>query len=148
MEPTHPERALVAGHDGTAASTAALATGIELAHLLNARIHIVHIITIDDYGIDPDSDEFERTRDRNVAHERSTITDTLTRTDIAWTYHEERGDPAHQLASLAAEVDASFIIVGATSRGMLHTLLSGSVPNRLLHVQGRPVIVVPAVSDH
>jgi nucleotide-binding universal stress UspA family protein len=134
----------VVGHDGHPASTAALDTAIELAQRLDAHLHVVHTITLDDYGIDPDTEAFEEECERNLARERETIADTLAATTLRWTYHEERGDPANQLARLASAVNASFIIVGASSPGMLHNLLgNGSVPKRLLHHQHCAIVVVP-----
>jgi nucleotide-binding universal stress UspA family protein len=135
---------LVVGHDGHPASTAALSTAIDLAQRLGAHLHVIHSVTIEDYGIDPDSEAFELERDRNLARERERIAGTLAGTSAPWTYHEQHGDPADQLAALANEVNAALIIVGATRHGVVHHLLgSDSVPKRLLHVQSRPVVVVP-----
>ncbi|HEV7209850.1 MAG TPA: universal stress protein [Mycobacteriales bacterium] len=134
---------VVVGHDGHAASDSALVTAVELAARLDAHLHVVHSVTINDYGIDPDTEDFERQRDRSVARERQRMADTLAGAGIAWTYHEERGDPARRLAHLAAELAAQFIVVGATHRGLLHHLRGGSVANRLLHLQSRPVLIVP-----
>lgn len=138
--------ALVLGHDGHPASDAAFSAAIDLAKRLDAHLHVVHSITLDDYGIDPDSDAFERESERNLTRERESIAAAFAGTSVRWTYHEERGDPAGRLNQLAAAVNASFIIVGATRGGMLHHLFGGnSVPKRLLHHQGYPVIVVPPV---
>ena len=140
-----PERiALVVGHDGQRASAAALRKAIDLALRLGAHLHVIHSVTVHDYGVDPDSDSFEVECERNLARERETTAATLAGTSVPWTYHEERGDPARQLARLADEVNASFIIVGATEGGVVHHLVGGdSVPKRLLHSQTRPVLVVP-----
>jgi nucleotide-binding universal stress UspA family protein len=132
---------VVVGHDGHPAAQAALAASIELARRLDAQLHVVHSITHSDYGIDPDTDEFEETCRRNLAHERDQIAGVLDDAGVAWSYHEERGDPAARLMHLANETDADYIVVGATHRGWLH--LGGSVPKRLLHMQTRPVLVVP-----
>jgi nucleotide-binding universal stress UspA family protein len=137
------EPTLVVGHDGHPAGDAALHAAIDLARRLGAHLHVMHSITLEDYGIDPDADRFGQECERHLAEERATIADTLANASIGWTYHEERGDPALRLADLASAVDALFIVVGATSPGMLHHLLSGSVPNRLLHSRGHPVLVVP-----
>jgi nucleotide-binding universal stress UspA family protein len=136
--------ALVVGHDGHSASAAALRTAIRLARLLGAHLHVVHSVTLQDYGLDPDIDAFEQEGERNVSRERAVIADAMTGTSVPWTYHEQRGDPADQLARLAAEVDAVLIVVGATAHGPVHHVLGGdSVPKRLLHMQARPVVVVP-----
>ena len=48
-------------------------------------------------------------------------------------------------AILARYPNVVYIIVGATHRGVLHHLSGGhSVSKRLLHLQPRPVVVVPA----
>jgi nucleotide-binding universal stress UspA family protein len=132
---------VVVGHDGHSAAQAALDVAVELAAGLDAHLHVVHSVTLADFGIDPETDEFVKQRDRNLAEERDAISDALVDAPIGWTYHEEDGDPADRLAELATELDAPYIVVGATHRG-LH-LSSGSVPKRLLHIQQRPVVVVP-----
>ena len=132
---------MVVGHDGHAAAQAALDAAVELARDTGAHLHVVHSVTADDYGVDPDIEEFEKACERNLVHERELIADRLDDSGIAWTYHEERGDPAARLAHLAAELAASYIVVGETHRGWLH--LGGSVSKRLLHMQTHPVIVVP-----
>lgn len=138
---TGREPVALVGYDRQQASVAALATAINLAERLGAHLHIVHSVTLDDYGIDPDTDAFEEERDRRQAIERTVIAAALT--GVAWTYHEERGDPADRLARLADSVDADRIVVGVTKPGMLHHLLSGEpVPKRLVKVQHRPVVIV------
>lgn len=134
---------LVVGHDGHPAATAALRLALDLAERLGAQLDVVHCVTVEDAGIDPDTEEFEEQIDRNMAHERDLIEQTLSATSCAWNYHEERGDPAVRLAALAEELDAMFIVVGSTHRGMFHQLTARSVPRRLLHMQKRPVLVVP-----
>ena len=134
---------LVVGHDGHPAAQAALAAAVDLAVKLRAHLHVVHSVTLADYGIDPDTEEFEEQRDRNLAQEREAVANALVEAPVEWTYHEEDGDPAERLARLATELDAPYIVVGATHRGVLGHLSSGSVSKRLLHIQRRPVIVVP-----
>jgi nucleotide-binding universal stress UspA family protein len=143
-EPVTPVPAgpqIVVGHDGHRAAQAALATAVDLAGHLGAHLHVVHSVTLADYGVDPDIEQFELTRDRNLAAERAAIADALLAAPVTWTYHEERGDPAVRLARLADQLDAAYIVVGATHRAILH--IFGSVPKRLVHCQTRPVIVVP-----
>jgi nucleotide-binding universal stress UspA family protein len=142
--------ALVVGHDGHhSASQDALLYAIHLARRLNAHVHVIHSITLNDYGIDPDIDAFEDECARNVALERECIAAAFENTVVGWTYHEERGDPAAHLARLAASVNAACIIVGSNRHGVVRGLLGAdTVPRRLLHHQLRPVLVVPAHSRH
>lgn len=145
--PARPDADVVSGahvvvsHDGHSAAHAALAVAVDLSRRIGAQLHVVHSVTIADYGVDPDTEAFERKRDENFAAEREAIADALAETPIQWTYLEARGDPADRLATLAQELDAVFIVVGATHRGLLH--LGGSVANRLVRHQARPVVVVP-----
>jgi nucleotide-binding universal stress UspA family protein len=135
---------LVVGHDGHPAGEAALKTAIELAEHLQAHLHVVHSVTLEEYGIDPDTEEFEERRDRNLAAERETIATTLVGATVTWSYHEARGDPARQLARVAAATEAAYIIVGSSHRGVLRHLLGGGpVGEHLLHLQTKPVVVVP-----
>jgi nucleotide-binding universal stress UspA family protein len=65
---------------------------------------------------------------------------------VEWTLRTLAGDPARALARLAAESNASMIIVGTSERGVSHRIaeaLNGSVGTWLSHHQSRPVMVVP-----
>jgi nucleotide-binding universal stress UspA family protein len=56
------------------------------------------------------------------------------------------GDPAHELARLAHELDAVAIVVGTRKPGLrttAHEFFNGSVAVHLAHRQHHPVIVVP-----
>ena len=54
------------------------------------------------------------------------------------------GDPARILGEVAAEQDASMIVVGTqTGRRRIAEFFNGSVAARLSHQQHRPVVVVP-----
>jgi nucleotide-binding universal stress UspA family protein len=142
---THqPGRSVVVGHDGHPSSAAALQTATDLARALDAHLHVVHSVTLEDYGVDPDADDFEGECAANLTQERSRVEATLKAADVSWTYHEERGDPAACLTILATRHDASLIVIGAGHHGMFrHALAGGSVAQHLLHEQGRPVVVVP-----
>ncbi len=135
---------LVVGHDGTSGGDAALATAIDLAVRLGAAVEVVHCVTLDDYGVDPDADDFEAICERNRGLERERIAAAFAGAPVPWTYHEGRGDPAQQLADVAASAGALLIVVGATHTGLAHMFSAGgSVSKRLLHRQRRPVLVVP-----
>lgn len=136
--------AVVVGHDGHPGSDRALATAVDLAARLNAHLHVVHSVTLEDYGVDPDIDEFDTTGARNVAAERDRIGAALDESEVPWTYHEERGDPAGCLSRVATDADATFIVVGDSHRGLLRHAMTGDVAKHLLHHQSRPVLVVPA----
>lgn len=143
-EGAHVSNVLIVGHDRHAAGIAALRVAVDLARRLPAHLHVVHSITLDDYGIDPDSERFEAEYERTKQAERDALEVDLRDAGVEWTYHEQRDDPAHALARLASELDALYIVVGATHGGGLRRLIGGeSVPKRLLRHQHRPVLIVP-----
>lgn len=61
---------------------------------------------------------------------------------VAWRFEVRTGEPAAELETLAAERDASMIVVGNRGHGVVRRLLLGSVTNRLVHHADRPVLVV------
>ncbi len=54
------------------------------------------------------------------------------------------GGPAHSIEDIAEAAGADVIVVGAKGRSGIAGLLLGSVPDRLLHIAKRPVLVIPA----
>lgn len=76
-----------------------------------------------------------------------TIAATLTGTGVSWSAHALAGHPARELELLADRVGALMIVVGTRDPGARETLrelFNGSVADRLVHRQRRPVVVVPA----
>jgi len=134
---------LVVGHDGHPAAEAALRVAIDLGEKLGAVLHVVHCVTIEDAGVDPDTEEFEEQLERNIADERGRIDRALATAPVQWHYHQESGDTAASIAALGDELDAMLLIVGSTHRGMFHQLTARSVSRRLVQMQKRPVVVVP-----
>lgn len=51
--------------------------------------------------------------------------------------------PAHELAAIAADVDADLIVMGTRGYPAIGGLLLGSVTQRLLHIAPCPVLTVP-----
>jgi nucleotide-binding universal stress UspA family protein len=54
------------------------------------------------------------------------------------------GDPATAVVSLAEEMDADLIVVGARRRGLFVSALLGSVSREIADATDRPVVVVPS----
>jgi nucleotide-binding universal stress UspA family protein len=66
---------------------------------------------------------------------------------VHWTLRTLAGDPARAIGRLAADANASMIVVGTPERGMGHRIsaaLNGSVAAWLSHHQERPILIVPA----
>lgn len=139
--------ALVVGFDRNPTSVSALRVAVELAGRLDADVHVVHAIDLADYPVDPDSATWEDDADSTAAEERALAELTLQGFGGHWTYQAAHGEPAELLASVADEVDALMVIVGARREGAaaaISHLVSPSVSKRLLgHGSTRPVLVVP-----
>jgi nucleotide-binding universal stress UspA family protein len=144
--PTTPATHLVAGFDRHEASHVALDYAIGLAGALNAHLHVVHVIDTDDLPIDPDAGDWDRTISEVVERERAAAYSMLTALPGNWSYHAHRGDPAHQLSSIADANHASMIVLGAPRHGLaslVERLTGESVSARLIHHGHRPVLLVP-----
>jgi len=59
------------------------------------------------------------------------------------TCHALRGDPVKHIETLAAELSASVVAVGATGKGAVARIMLGSVAQNLLRSSTIPVLVVP-----
>ncbi len=143
--------ALVVGFDRNPASVGALDVACGLAERLGADVHVVHAIDLSDYPVDPDSATWEADAEAAVADERALAAATLKDFGGRWTYHAAHSDPAELLATVADEVDALMVVVGARREGpaaAISHLVSPSVSKRLLgHGGTRPVLVVPRRSS-
>jgi nucleotide-binding universal stress UspA family protein len=53
-----------------------------------------------------------------------------------------RGDPGHQLCTLAEDLPASVIVVGSRGRGAVKRMLLGSVSDHVVHNAPCPVLVM------
>lgn len=57
------------------------------------------------------------------------------------------GDPAAEIARIAADVGAGLILLGVTARGAIGQMIFGSTAVRVIRSAGRPVLAVPQVSE-
>ena len=65
---------------------------------------------------------------------------------LGWRVEHLGGDPARELARLAADADARLLVIGTRQqgwRGRMAEFFTGSVAVQLAHHQSRPVVVVP-----
>ncbi len=134
---------VLVGFDRHPASHRALQVAIDLAATIRAKLFILHVIDLQDYPIDPDSADWESSAEQTIAQERREAEAMLSGCSVDWFYDTARDEPAHALAKAAHDLDALFIIVGASRRGLGARLLHGSVPEALMRKQRKPVLVVP-----
>ena len=141
-----PTSHVVVGFDRCPASHRALRLAIELAAPLNAYLHVAHIIDLQDFPVDPDSDDWEQRFADTLVQERTTACDLLSALPGNWTYYAQRGNPAHVLAALADTHDALMIIIGTARGGLTSAIdraLGESVSAHLIRHTHRPVVLVP-----
>lgn len=77
---------------------------------------------------------------------RDAVSAALADSPVRWRLERTAGDPATELARLAAEHGAALVVVGARRpgvRGWATHLVGGTVAGHLIHDQPRPVVVLP-----
>lgn len=133
---------IVLGLDGSPQSDHAFALVRDLAPLTHAQVTIVHVremMIAPAVGgvprrIDEDTLESKIKSQANELREAGAGGDVRL---IASTY---AGGPAHDIATVARELDADLIAVGARGQGIIAGLLLGSVTQRLLQIAPCPVL--------
>ena len=96
--------------------------------------------------VDPDAGADPGAGPEGEAALRAAVAAALDGSPVAWRLERTAGDPAAELARLAAAHDAVLIVVGARRpgvRGWATHLVGGTVAGRLIHDQPRPVVVLP-----
>ncbi|MFC7876434.1 universal stress protein [Isoptericola sp. NPDC057391] len=91
--------------------------------------------------VDPDAGPAADDGDLSAA-----VAAALAGSPVRWRLERTAGDPAAELARLAAAYDAVLVVVGARRpgvRGWATHLVGGTVAGRLVHDQPRPVVVLP-----
>lgn len=137
-------------------SDTVLLEAIRFATLLHARLVLASVDitryttvhnadgTVSAFSIDPDSaDIITEEFDPQLALHVQTL---LEPSGIQWSLQALAGDPAHELARLAHQLNARAIVVGTRKRGLrttAHEFFNGSVAVHLAHRQHHPVIVIP-----
>lgn len=96
------------------------------------------------FSIDPDTAEVVTEEfDPELADRMRALVEP---SGIPFTVRALAGDPAHELARLAHDLDAVAIVVGTRKPGLrttAHEFFNGSVAVHLAHRQHHPVIVIP-----
>lgn len=138
---------LVVGFDRRPASRAALRRAAELATVLAADLHVVHVVDVTDVDPDPDAADWETQLEQCLETEREQATQILSDFRGRWTYQMRHGPPSRTLASLASEEQALMVVVGARRHGPMSTIsgwFDRSVSAQLVQRPlSRPVLVVP-----
>jgi nucleotide-binding universal stress UspA family protein len=149
MTTTPHTQTIVVGYVHSAASRHALTTAADLARDLGAHLHVVHVVDLADYPVDPDLPDWEAEvgarLDAAQADAERLLADWP---EVSWRFDLRRGDPAHALAEEAGRDHARLIVVGTRGGARFVTALerllgaSRSVAHALEAAQV-PVLVVP-----
>ncbi|MHC1559254.1 universal stress protein [Actinomycetospora sp. C-140] len=145
---TAPTTHMVLGYRASPYGEVVLRHGADLAMRLGAALHVVHVVDLSDYPIDPDSPDWEQQAQNTLAGEQQDVESALADLPGSWTYHAAHGDPVALLRQVADTHDALMFIVGSRgeSAGSFFSRLLGtrpSVSHRLIARSHRPVLVVP-----
>jgi nucleotide-binding universal stress UspA family protein len=155
MEGAQMQKPVVCGVDGSAQSQAALTVAARLADSVDARLVVAHVVE----QLHTPYAALGATGPGLPAPPPATVLEAQVRdgerlvkdmTEQAGLGTAERrvvsGVPAHELAKLAEDENAAFIVVGSRGRSALKAAVLGSVSTTLIGVAHRPVLVIPAVS--
>ena len=115
------------GHCRPRGSDDVLAVAGDLGRRLGPSCTVIHAISLDDYSVDPDAEDWEAQAARVLQSQRTEVEVALTGVVPGWSYHAARGDPMHLIAVMAEEYDALMIITGRRGTG------TGAALGRLLH---------------
>ena len=137
----------VLGYDESAASQAALEVAIDMAARYGESLVVV-------YGVaPPGSGSGEEYRAHEAALEEiglrvcSTALHRADEVGVHATAELVPRRPAEALLAVADDHDARMIVVGTHGASALKAALMGATTYRLLHMTGRPVLVVPSPDD-
>jgi nucleotide-binding universal stress UspA family protein len=136
-------RTIVLGYDASPGAEAALERALDLATCMGDRLVI-------GCGVAPPGGPSEEVRAHGEAlreHGEQLTEAALARAREAGVEAEtelvdER--PAPALVDLADRHDARMIVVGSYGERPIRGAILGSTPHKLLHLAGRPVLVVPS----
>jgi nucleotide-binding universal stress UspA family protein len=141
---------LVVGLGSDSTGDRALAVALDLAQRLGAHLHVVHVVSLEDHPVDPDAADWEQQARQAAAEHRHRVSDQLADTKIGWGYETRHGEPAVELAAVAEDRAALYIIVGTRGEGPMHALsrlLRPSVSHAVIGHQHRPILVVPTADN-
>jgi nucleotide-binding universal stress UspA family protein len=138
---------IVVGVDGTADSLAALGAAAELAKESGAGLLVLHVRNESGMataaGFEASAESAMRDAlDTTEKMSRERATDVLAGTTVDWHFDVGLGDPATALIAAAREHDATAIVVGGRSHGVIGGLVVGSVAQKLVRHSPISVLVV------
>jgi nucleotide-binding universal stress UspA family protein len=139
---THP---ILAGYDGSASSRHALAYAAGMArrldgYLIVAHVSVAQIAAAGGYSLVPLAGGGVA-RDDRLDWLLAELADAADVAGLRVEVLERDGDPARELANVAAQTNADAIVIGAPEH-LMHRF-GGSVPAWLVRHASCPVVIVP-----
>ncbi len=143
---------IVVGTDGSDPANDAVAVAIELAHKIDAVVHLIHVLKASPSGIPVTQvgssvavlGDAEMTREVRDAAQAVLMKAAGGADGVKVETHVASGSPAEALIDLAARVDADLIVVGSKGMRGSHRLI-GSIPNSVAHQAPCNVLIVKTV---
>jgi nucleotide-binding universal stress UspA family protein len=143
------KRVILIATDGSAAASAAVETGLEIAAVTRSTVRFVHAswpLADEIYGTyvsagGPSPDEIIA-RDPVLADAVARAQEAGVEANVELLANEDTANLAASIAGVADGVGASLVVVGSRGRGVIAGSLLGSVSQRLLTYASIPVLVV------
>ena len=139
---------VVAATDGSDQSLRAANVAAAIARNNNARLFIVTVVRPPEgwWGIVGAPPPAESLGNALTDAQRAVLEKTVEAIDLSDVQYEtieEVGDPANQLAAFAEAHGVDLVVIGQRGAGLVERIMVGSVADRLVHIAGVPVLVVP-----
>ena len=137
--------AIVLGFDGTDGSWAALDEALSLAKLKSVPVHAVFVY--DKVVVGGESRDLDEKVENFGIEVLAKAADKAKRAGVPFESELVEGRAAQSIADAADREHASYIVVGSFGERPIHALLVGAVPNKLMYLSDRPIVVVRAPED-
>ncbi len=132
--------------DGSREATLAMRAAADVSRKTDAKLHVVHVLPdvlppphpgstiFDDYSRLAEEEARELLRKQGWKARVEGV-------EVAGE-HIRRGKPAHEINTLAEELDVGLVVVGGRGAGWVKRLVTGSVSEGLVRRASRPVLIV------
>jgi nucleotide-binding universal stress UspA family protein len=140
------KKRILAPTDFSPASEGALKSAIDLAAVLGAEVHVLHVVPLLAYAIAPeampDAPDFERKLKAELATKLEQTVQQLSGHGVEVKGVLLDGNPGHEIARLAHEEGYDLNVMPTHGRtGLAHVML-GSVAERVVRTAQVPVLTV------
>lgn len=143
---------IVAAVDGTELDDPTVATGYDLAEAYGETLYLLHVVPEEEFEAHLDEiqeldhgADYSLTQEENSARRlaRDVLEGSLTGYDPEVVEPVGRvGEPTEEILSVAAELDARYVVVGGRRRSPVGKALFGSTTQEVLLESDRPVVTV------